>query len=166
MLRSMSPKHYNKIPFSSSMIELIYTILVGIIMMIICSSFWELANKYFIFDHTAYGVNLVQYLFVKVSRFCEYKFMNIRSWADIVRFTYCMAVYYILPLSVTAKLCTFYQSLLNDCLNSVCRVIGMIFITIILLSVCIGILCDMLTVLHVVQMTGDSLGYVFGTMVN
>ena len=92
--------------------------------------------------------------------------MNIDGWFDILKTVYCIFVYYLVPTFITSQLCRVYQSIINDCKSHGCKVIGIIFVTLILLSFCVFLFLDMLYILRVIQENNMSLGYVLTTMVN
>ena len=74
MLSHKNTKRVRDVSILTSLIEVVYVVVIGIVMMIICSCCWKFVNEHFGFDHTSYGVNLIQYCVVKMSRFIEHNF--------------------------------------------------------------------------------------------
>lgn len=148
------------------LIELIYILSLGVITVIICSCAWKFFNGWLHLDHTAYGINLIQYCIVKVSRFCEYRWFNVDAWYDILRLVYCIFVYYALPIIITSRFCVFYQSMINECKSGLSKTIGMVIITGVILSVCVFMFLDLLTVMRLIQDSDMAFGYIIGTMTN
>lgn len=166
MLHHKPTRKVREVSIFTAIIEYIYVFVIGIIIAIVCSCFWKYVNNFFAFDHTSYGVNLIQYCVVKLSRFMEHNFLHINSWMDIMKTVYCLVAYYLFPIFMTSQLCRVYQSIINDCKSHGCKVIGMIIITLTLLTFCIFLFLDMIYVLRVMQETEFKLGYILTTMVN